>query len=253
MRDGQLRLPDLRPLLLKGLDILCIVAPLSAAVAGETLSRGSYREVSADIAVAGLAMLFMQFALSGRFKFVSGNIGIDSLMRFHQMAARLVLGLLIMHPFLLVTQRPGCCNFRGTDCHIPRQATGGIAAVTFGMHHVLNVGASRTYPLTPSHPHRHSSSSSPGCVRRGRRVKSDQQRAPHPKAIRSRRQPIHLRQSIVGCPNGWRPSPGGRQGVWTSASRSTRCLSGQATANAAAPDERVAPDNGAKNDLRRFS
>ena len=32
-------------------------------------------------------------------------------MRFHQMAARLVLGLLIMHPFLLVTQRPGCCNF----------------------------------------------------------------------------------------------------------------------------------------------
>lgn len=181
MRDGQLRLPDLRPLLLKGLDILCIVAPLSAAVAGETLSRGSYREVSADIAVAGLAMLFMQFALSGRFKFVSGNIGIDSLMRFHQMAARLVLGLLIMHPFLLVTQRPGCCNFRGTDCHIPRQATGGIAAVTFGMHHVLNVGASRTYPLTPSHPHRHSSSSSPGCVRRGRRVKSDQQRARTPK------------------------------------------------------------------------
>jgi len=103
MRDGQLRLPGLRPLLLKGLYILCIGAPLSAAVAGETRSRGFYREVSADMAVAGLAMLFMQFALSGRFKFVSGNIGIDSLMRFHQMAARVVLGLLIMHPFLLVT------------------------------------------------------------------------------------------------------------------------------------------------------
>jgi hypothetical protein len=47
----------------------------------------------------------------------------------------------------------------------------------------------RTWPMITSQPRRHSSSSSPGCARRGRRAKSDQQRAPHPKSIRLRRRP----------------------------------------------------------------
>ncbi|MDR3531783.1 MAG: ferredoxin reductase family protein [Rhodopila sp.] len=185
MRDGQLRLPGFHPLLVIGPYVICVVAPLGAAVLGETRSRGFYQELSMDLAVAGLAMLFMQFALSGRFKFLSGNIGIDTLMRFHQLAARMVLGLLIAHPLLLVAPalwghpavaarmlstmftarvlRSGTTAWLLLVLLVPiaiyrdklpisyeawrsSHGLGGIAAAGFGLHHALSVGASRAYP-----------------------------------------------------------------------------------------------------------
>jgi hypothetical protein len=78
-------------------------------------------------------------------------------------------------------------------------------------------------PMVPSRPHRHSSSSSPGCARRGRRAKSDQQRARTQKPSACAVDRIRLRQSMVSCANGSRPSHGGRRGsYWSVCSRNAQ-------------------------------
>jgi predicted ferric reductase len=57
-------------------------------------------ELSSALAMAGFAMLLMEFVISGRFRKVSRHIGIDLTMRFHQIIARVLTGLLLLHPFL---------------------------------------------------------------------------------------------------------------------------------------------------------
>ncbi len=48
-------------------------------------------------------MLLMEFVLSGRFRAISRRTGIDATMRFHQLVARPVTVLLLIHPFLYTT------------------------------------------------------------------------------------------------------------------------------------------------------
>jgi len=48
-------------------------------------------------------MLLMEFVLSGRFRPISRRTGIDATMRFHQLVARPVTVLLLIHPFLYST------------------------------------------------------------------------------------------------------------------------------------------------------
>jgi predicted ferric reductase len=45
-------------------------------------------------------MLLMQFISSGRFERLSGQVGIDRLMRFHQLAARMLALLVVLHPLV---------------------------------------------------------------------------------------------------------------------------------------------------------
>lgn len=45
-------------------------------------------------------MLLMEFLLSGRFQTVSGRVGIDLTMRFHQLIARSLTVFILIHPFL---------------------------------------------------------------------------------------------------------------------------------------------------------
>jgi hypothetical protein len=81
----------------------------------------------------------------------------------------------------------------------------------------------RTWPMIASQPRRHSSSSSPGCARRGGRAKSDQQPAPIQNPYACAVDRIHLRQLMVSCANASRPSHGGRPGSYSSVcSRNTQ-------------------------------
>ncbi|MBP0463034.1 ferredoxin reductase family protein [Roseomonas sp. PWR1] len=57
-------------------------------------------EVSSALAMAGFAALLMEFLLSGRFRAISGGIGIDRTMRWHQLFARVLTVGLLVHPFL---------------------------------------------------------------------------------------------------------------------------------------------------------
>ncbi|MBR0679158.1 hypothetical protein GXW74_01565 [Roseomonas eburnea] len=60
-------------------------------------------EVSSALAMAGFAALLLEFLLSGRFRAISGGIGIDRTMRWHQHFARVLTVALLLHPFLYTT------------------------------------------------------------------------------------------------------------------------------------------------------
>lgn len=76
------------------------LAPLPLAALQGGAGRGFWRELSSGLAMIAFAMLLAQFLLSGRFRRVSGRVGIDVTMRFHQLAAWGVLAFLLVHPLL---------------------------------------------------------------------------------------------------------------------------------------------------------
>jgi predicted ferric reductase len=80
-------------------------APLWLALAAGSPARNAWRELASGLALVGFAMLLMEFVLSGRFRSVSGRVGIDVTMRVHQLAARGVLLFLLAHPFLYAVPR----------------------------------------------------------------------------------------------------------------------------------------------------
>ena len=79
------------------------LAPLGLAYAQGLQPRGFWDEFSSALAMVAFAMLLMEFVLSGRFRGVSGRIGIDLTMRFHQLIARTLTAFVLVHPFLYAT------------------------------------------------------------------------------------------------------------------------------------------------------
>ena len=79
------------------------VAPVAIAWSLGLPPRPLLDELSSGIALAAVAMLLMEFVLSGRFRAISRRTGIDATMRFHQLVARPVTALLLIHPFLYTT------------------------------------------------------------------------------------------------------------------------------------------------------
>lgn len=100
--------PLLRGLSGPGLLMLYVAIALSplllALIAGRP-PRGFWRELATGLAMVGFAMLLLEFVLSGRFRGVSGRVGIDVTMRVHQLAAWGVLLFLLAHPFLYAVPR----------------------------------------------------------------------------------------------------------------------------------------------------
>jgi len=80
--------------------VAVILAPLALAWAQGLPPRPWLDELSSGLALAAFAMLLVEFVLSGRFQPVSGRTGIDVTMRFHQLAARTVATIILVHPFL---------------------------------------------------------------------------------------------------------------------------------------------------------
>ncbi len=86
---------------------LIALMPVVLAALQGLRPRPFWDEFSSAIAMAGFAMLLMEFVLSGRFRVVSGSIGIDSTMRFHQLIARVLTVMLLIHPFLYTLPMSG--------------------------------------------------------------------------------------------------------------------------------------------------
>lgn len=79
------------------------LAPLAIAYAQGLRPRPFRDELASGLALVGFAMLLMEFLLSGRFRTVSGHVGIDLTMRFHQLVARSLTIFILIHPFLYAT------------------------------------------------------------------------------------------------------------------------------------------------------
>ncbi len=99
------QLRGLGPRALGALYVSIGLAPVLLALLDAEPFRNPWRELSAAIALAGFAWLLFEFVLSGRFRQISGRVGIDVTMRLHQRAALVVLALLVVHPFLYVVPR----------------------------------------------------------------------------------------------------------------------------------------------------
>lgn len=75
-----------------------LVAIVPAALLPD--GRGLWDHAVSAATRAAFALFFVEFVLSGRFRAVSGRIGMDATMRLHQAAARPVAAVLLLHPFL---------------------------------------------------------------------------------------------------------------------------------------------------------
>lgn len=86
-----------------------LVGSLPLLLAEEQVG-GFWRKLSSGSAMAAFALLAVQFVLSGRLAAITGRIGIDAIMHFHQMAAKVITLVLLVHPVLyvvpLLTQDP---------------------------------------------------------------------------------------------------------------------------------------------------
>lgn len=90
--------------LFAGYGVLCLVPLILAAVQGQPL-RNIFRELSSGLVMVGYVMMLLQFLLSGRFEWLSGRIGIDRTMRFHQVASWAILAFVVVHPLLYAAPR----------------------------------------------------------------------------------------------------------------------------------------------------
>lgn len=83
--------------------IVCyiLVGSLPLLLAEEQVG-GFWRRLSSGLAMVAFALLAVQFVLSGRLAAITGRVGIDAIMHFHQMAAKVITLALLVHPVLYV-------------------------------------------------------------------------------------------------------------------------------------------------------
>ena len=88
---------------LLALYLVVLLAPLALAWAQGLPARHWRDELSSAFALVAFSGVLVEFLLSGRFRTVSGRIGIDATMRMHQLMARGFTLFILVHPFLYVT------------------------------------------------------------------------------------------------------------------------------------------------------
>lgn len=80
--------------------VVLLVAPLALAVMQGLPLRSLWDELATGAGLVALAILLVEFLLSGRFRLISRRIGMDVTMRWHRVLARVALVLALIHPFL---------------------------------------------------------------------------------------------------------------------------------------------------------
>jgi predicted ferric reductase len=105
MTEAHARFPGrppsgLAPWALVALYVAVGFAPLVLAGLQGQAGRGFWHALSSGLVMVAFAMTLAQFLLSGRFRQISGKVGIDLTMRFHQLAAWSLLAFVLVHPFL---------------------------------------------------------------------------------------------------------------------------------------------------------
>lgn len=87
-------------ILLFPLYLAVVLAPLALSALTGWPRRPVADDLAAGAGMLAFAIVLVEFVLSGRFRAISGRIGMDITMRTHQVVARTGLVLAVMHPFL---------------------------------------------------------------------------------------------------------------------------------------------------------
>ncbi len=90
----------MKPLVLIVLYVAVVLLPLVLAWTRGFPPRSWPNELATGVGLLAFSIILVEFVLSGRFRFVSGRVGMDVTMRFHQLLARTALVLAMVHPFL---------------------------------------------------------------------------------------------------------------------------------------------------------
>ncbi|MEQ9327808.1 MAG: ferredoxin reductase family protein [Rhodospirillales bacterium] len=77
-----------------------VLLPVILSWTGVRQQRGLLDESATAAGMLAFAILLVEFLLSGRFRTISGGVGMDVTMRWHQVLARAALLLAVLHPFL---------------------------------------------------------------------------------------------------------------------------------------------------------
>jgi uncharacterized membrane protein len=80
--------------------LYAVLALLPLALAVPLKDRPVMDEVATSLGLVAFAIALLEFALSGRFRRVSGRIGVDRTLRVHRVVAYTMVGLIALHPFL---------------------------------------------------------------------------------------------------------------------------------------------------------
>lgn len=101
-QSGRHDLPRLPAPALAGVYLLLCLSPLVLAGFAQAAPLDGWEAFGAGLGVSGLAAMVVQLLTSGRFRVVSGKMGIDRIMAFHKIAALAVLVALLLHPLAYV-------------------------------------------------------------------------------------------------------------------------------------------------------
>ena len=77
-----------------------ILLPLVLAYSGGLAVRPFRDELASAAGMLAFSIILAEFLLSGRFRQISGGVGLDVTLRLHQIVARSALLLALVHPFL---------------------------------------------------------------------------------------------------------------------------------------------------------
>ncbi len=82
--------------------VVVLLIPLILGAFQDLPRRSLIREFTDALLLVGFMALYIEFILSGRFKAISGYIGIDWVNRVHHLMAKILAVFLLVHPFLVV-------------------------------------------------------------------------------------------------------------------------------------------------------
>jgi predicted ferric reductase len=109
--------------------LLFVLTPLFVLLIGSfPPPRDFWTEFSVAIGYSGLAMMGLQFGLTGRFRHVTNPWGEDVIYHFHRQISLIAVALVVLHPIILFMLRPGrlsMLNFFQTTWRV-RVGTGSL-------------------------------------------------------------------------------------------------------------------------------
>jgi len=112
---------------------LMLVPPVPAG-------RGFWVEFGVGLGFLGLGLMVLQFALTARFRFVAGSLGLDSMLHFHRQAGLLAFLCVFAHPAILLLADRRFVEFLDPTVNLPRVAALSMALVALLLVVALTLG-----------------------------------------------------------------------------------------------------------------
>lgn len=107
-----------------------VLAPVAALLVVPTPPGGGFWwDLSVGLGYAALTMMAVQFVLTARFRRATAPFGIDAIYAFHRYLAYVLLGVVILHPVILVSTNPAHLPALLTPWTVPWDVASGTASV----------------------------------------------------------------------------------------------------------------------------